>query len=159
MKNIITLNILFFCAIVFSFVSCSDDEGPAYNSIAEGSISMSHDGESWESTLVTGISVSGINNYNALKSTESQLSLTIENNSIGAYLLGEQSLSAMTFSINSTAETYGSFEEELASGTITVEEENVSLQTISGSFDAVLVDSDGNVKVISNGLFNKIRYN
>jgi len=159
MKKIFAINVLFLCAIVLSLVACSDDEGPAYNNIPEGSISMDQDGESWESTLVTGISVSGINNYNAINGTESQLSLTIENNSVGDYILGDQSRSVMTFSINSTAESYGSFEEESASGTINIKEVNVSLQTISGSFDAVLVDSDGNTKTISNGLFNKIRYN
>lgn len=159
MKNIFAFNFLFVCIIALFSISCSDDEGPAYNGIPDGSISMIHDGENWESTLVTGVSVNQINNYNAINGTSSQLSLTIENNDRGEYLLGGQSLSVMTFSINSTGESYGTFEEVSASGEIIVSEVNVSLQTISGSFNGILVDSDGNTKAITNGLFNKIRYN
>lgn len=159
MKNWQTFNLGLLFSIAFLLSSCSDDDGPAYLTIPEGSVALICDGEDWESTIVTGLSISEINNFNALNGVMSQVSLTFEGNAEGTYTLGGESLNSITFSDNNTGSSYTTFEEANASGEIVVSEFNFSQQTISGSFNAVVVDSDGNSKEITNGLFNKIPYN
>ncbi len=159
MKSIKLLNLLLFCATIFCLSGCSDDEsGPAWESIPEGSMSMLIDGEKWESTIVSGVSVSGINSYTAINGFDSNLSLTMEGNIVGTYKLGGEEFSSLTFADNTTGRTYITFEEDNASGEIVISETSLTQKTISGSFNAIVLDSDGETKTITDGLFHEISY-
>lgn len=146
--------------LAFGLLSCGDDESsntPDFESVPEGQMAMTYNGEDWESTTVTGINSTAISTITA----EGNLNLVfmvLQSTDPGTYELGGSSLNSLTVRNLVAAEDYSTSNEANASGEIVIEVRDEDARTISGSFNGIVIDDSGDSRNVANGLFNKMPY-
>ncbi len=159
MVKINFLNLLVLCFLAFGLLSCGDDdEGLPFEVAPVGQMIMNYNGTDWESTNVTGINSTAVSSITA----EGGLNLVfmvLQNTDTGTYPIGAANLNSLSVrSLNSTTENYSTSNEANASGEIIISAKDADNQTISGSFNAVVINDAGESRTVSNGFFNKMPY-
>lgn len=154
--NFLTLLCLGF--LTFGVFSCGDDESsPDYETVAVGQMEMTYNGEDWESSSVTGIKSTAISTITA-EGGLNLLFIVLENTDPGTYTMGGSNLTSLTVRNLVASEDYTTSNEATASGEIIIASKNETDETISGSFNAVVVDANGDSRTVATGLFNQISY-
>lgn len=152
---------LFILLIGFSFTCSNDDEGSSssagFDSIPEGSISMDLAGTSWASDNISGLSSFAISTI-TITGTTDLLFVVLENTQVGEYAITETSVTSITYRSLNGSEDFSTDDRTGANGRLIIQERDDAAKTISGTFMGTLVDENGDSKVITEGLFNKIPY-
>jgi len=158
--NFLTLLCLGF--LTLGVFSCGDDESSSvtadYESVPVGQMSMTYNGEDWESSTVTGISTSTTISTITSEGGLNLMFIVLESTEVGTYSIGGSNLTSLSMRNLFVSEDYTTENEETASGEIIIDAKNSTDNTISGSFNAVVVDDNGDSRIISSGLFNRIPY-
>jgi len=155
------LSVLFLLCLLLS--SCGDSEVillEDFEELPSNSLSMIVDGSAWSSdSIQTGLGVVA-GSFSILGYNDSDLSalFILASSSVGTYELGTTNGQTPSFSaINFSTGNFTTVN-TLASGQIEIVHSDELNKTISGRFNAMVVNSMGEEKTVTNGLFNELSY-
>lgn len=165
MKNLLSKSISFLTLISLLFVfSCGDDDSPDNtDNTAPGTMTCKVDGTQWTSATATATILNGIMNITGVSSDDQVFTITLDGDSEGSYSLDPslQNVIAHTIDTNGSNPAYVSNQNTVNTnfGVVTVSEIDTDNKTISGTFQTeVHRIIDGEVKIITEGVFEKIPY-
>ncbi len=167
MKNIKLLNILFITLLSISFVGCSGDDDSGTQSVNEGELVATIDGDlySAEGANASTILFNGTFNLTTTNPTTGEtIIITVSNAAVGSFDLSNSanSLNGAAYTINGENAFLSNYEG--GTGTINITKLDTENLLASGTFEFVgvreYVDTNGNIitetVTITNGEFNNL---